>query len=39
MMNRRGLNRFAEIEKMLKKEKEEDLDLELIDYRDDLSYL
>lgn len=38
-MNRRGINRFVEIEKMLEKEEDDDLDMELMDYRDDLSYL
>ena len=39
MMNRRGMNKFMEIEKMLKKEKDDDLDMELMDYRDDMRYL
>lgn len=39
IMNRRGMNKFIEIEKMLDKEKEEEIDLELMDYRDDMRYL
>lgn len=41
-MNRRGMSRFVEIERMLDKEKTKDEDFEGFDYmdfRDDLSYI
>ena len=41
-MNRRGMSRFVEIERMLKKEKAADddfEDFEFMDFRDDLSYI
>lgn len=42
-MNRRGMNRFVNIERMLAKEKrdelEDDMDFELMDFRDDWNYI
>lgn len=38
-MNRKGMSRFVEIEKMLEKEKKEDDEFDFMDFKDDMMYL
>ena len=38
-MNRRGMNRFVEIEKMLEKEKSEEEEFDFMDFGDDMMYI